>query len=197
MTDANVFAYKKKYSHRIVGIYRLTEPNEIDKKRGSWATMDAEQYFESSATGQATSFRFLRELLLYINGKRMYSSYYESLGLIAKRLNEHFESYLRRNSLILDVQALEKEPMKGSLECRIMIGLLRDDETKVDADVTFFIDGESAPVTDMDTVFRAKGLAVCSTFIKELLFPLSQAQVNPDDQTGFPKRKAIDENREN
>lgn len=194
MTD-NLFEVKRKYSHRIVGIYKMTEPDSRAKQAGHWASMDGEQYYESSSTGGAVPFKFLRELLMYVNGKRLYGSYYESLALIARQLNEHFESYVKRNHLIIDTQAMALEKMKGSVEIRIMVSLLRDDETKVDADVMFFIDGASKGITDIDEVFRAKGLVVSSCLIKELLYPLSQATTNPQDEASWLANKAKEQGK--
>jgi len=158
-----------------MGQYTLRPPTVEELKKNSMAGMDAVQYYESSGTGTATPFRFLAELKMTQNGQQLFDAYYTALKTVCHTILHESEEYIKKNKLNLQKELTDNQIIKNSLSIRIRAFLRRDDTSKIDTEVLFYIDESEKGEKDFAQVCRKAGIVPVVKLAECLASPLEQA----------------------
>lgn len=165
-----------KYSHCIYGKYEIRPPTENERRVGNIAGIDADQFYESSASGGAVPFKFLIELRMAQHGNTLFDAYYASLQLVARTIMAEAERYAKEKGALIQPEALKHIPeVKHRLAIRLRVFIPRVYSDKVDTEILWFVRGDEEGITDFDKVCDAVGFMTVLLLARELLRPIKIA----------------------
>ena len=165
-----------KYSHCVYGRYEIRPPTESEKRVRNIAGIDADQFYESSASGGAVPFKFLIELRMAQHGNILFDAYYASLQLVAQTIVREAERYAKEKGITLSAADLDKvTEVKHNLAIRIRVFIPRIYTDKVDTEILWFVRGDEKGITEFDKVCDAVGFLTVLLLARELMRPIKIA----------------------